>query len=63
MENSITSALARACTHHIKNTLVVCRMSKILYGVLPHLFLIHSFSTLLITLLSIALANCSVHLY
>ena len=39
-----------AYTGHIKNTRVICRMPKTLYGMLPYLFLIHSFSTLLITI-------------
>ena len=34
---------------HIKNARVVSHMPEILYGVLPHLLMIHSFSTLLIT--------------
>ena len=38
-----------APTHTILETRVVCRMSKVLFGVLLHLFLIHSFSTFLIS--------------
>ena len=52
----------RTRTRHIKNTRVICRTPKTLYDVLPHLFLIHSFSTLLITLFIIAFIKCSVHL-
>ena len=50
-------ALARPCTHHIKNTRAVCRTPKTLYGVLSQLFLIHSFSTLLTTLFLISLVK------
>ena len=42
---------------------LICRTPKTLSGVLPHLFLIHSFSTLLITPLTIAIIKCSVRLY
>ena len=54
--------LAQACTCHNKNTRAVCCMSKT-YGVLPHLFLIHSFSALLITLFTVALIKRSICLY
>ena len=50
-----TLALARPHTHHIKNTHVVCHTPKTFYGVLCQLFLIHPFSTLLITLYPISL--------
>ena len=53
-------ALARAHTRHIKNTRVVCHRPNILYPVLPHLFPIHSFWTLLITLFTIAIIKCPV---
>ena len=58
-----TTTLACTPTHHIKNTGVVCCMPKTLYGVLPHLFLIHSILTLLITLFTITLIKSSVYLY
>ena len=48
-------ALERAHTRHIKNTSVACRAPKTLCGVLPHLFLIHSISTLSITLFTTSL--------
>ena len=44
-------ALARHRTRHIKT----------LYDVLFHLFLIHSFCPLLITVFTIALIKCSAH--
>ena len=43
-------ALARACAHHIKNTYVLCRMPKTLYGILSQIFPIYSFFALLIIL-------------
>ena len=52
-----------ACTHQNKNTHVVCQIPKILYGVLLHLFQIHSFSTLLLTLFTTGFIKCSVPLY
>ena len=55
-------ALAWAQVHHIKNSHVLGCIPKTLYGVLPHLFLIHSFSTFSITLFTIAPIKCSVHL-
>ena len=42
-------------TCHIKKTIVVCCMTKTLYGVLTHSFLIHSFSAISITLFTTAL--------
>ena len=42
---------------------MVCRTPKTLFGVLNYLFLIHSFSTLVITLFTIALIKCSFRLY
>ena len=51
-------ALTSACTHHIKNTCVVCCTSETLYGVLSHLLLTHSFIRLLITLFIITLMKC-----
>ena len=50
-------ALARPRTRYIKNTRAVCRTPKPWYGVLSQLFLIHSFSTLLITLFLISLVK------
>ena len=47
---------------HSKNTGVLCCMPKTLYGVLSHLFLIHSFSTLLIILFVISLIKLTVQL-
>ena len=47
MENTCDRTCMRP--HNSKNTCVVCHMSMPLYGVLPHLFLIHSFSALLVT--------------
>ena len=49
--------LARPHVCHINNTYVVRCTPKRLYGVLPQLFLIHSFSTLLITLFLIFLVK------
>ena len=43
--------------YHIKNTRVVCGIPKTLYSVLTHWFLVHSFSTLLITLVTNALVK------
>ena len=40
-----------ACLCNVKNTDVICASPKPLYGVLPHLFLIHSFSTLQIMIM------------
>ena len=48
---------------HIKNTCVVRRVSKTFYGALSQLFLIYSFSTLLITLFLIFLVKSSVWLH
>ena len=56
-------AIALPHTRHIKDTRVVCCAPKTLYGVFSQLFLIHSFSTLLITLFSISLVKSSVQLY
>ena len=42
---------------------MVCHVPKILYGVLLHLFQIHSFSTLLLTLFTIGFIKCFVPLY
>ena len=50
-------------TCHIKKTIAVCCMTKTLYGVLTHSFLIHSFSTIAITLFTTALIKISVCLY
>ena len=47
-------ALPRARIRHTKNTSVICRTPKTCYAVLPYLFLIHSFYTLLITLFIIS---------
>lgn len=56
--------IARAPTRQIKNARVVCfRTPKTFYGVHPHLFLIHSLSTILITVFIIALVKSSIHLY
>ena len=43
---------------HSKNTRVLCHTPKTLHGVVPHLLLIHSFSTLLIKLFTITLIKC-----
>ena len=51
MENACNHALTLR-TVHIKNTCVVCCIPKTLYGMLSQSFLIHSFSTLLITFFS-----------
>ena len=66
-------ALARFRTRHIKNARLVRRTSKTLHGGHPNLFLIHTFFTLLITLLvllpsllfllTITLVKCPVRLY
>ena len=58
---AITLACSR--THHIKNLDVVCCTPKTLYGVLLLLFLIHLFSTLLITLFTTAFNKNSICLY
>ena len=55
-------ALTRARTRHIKNKGVVSRTPEILYGILPNLFLVHSFSTLPITIFIITLMIHSVTL-
>ena len=55
--------LAHVHTYHIKNTHVACCTPKTVHGVLLHLFLIHSFSTLLITLFTIVFIKESVCLY
>ena len=56
-------AFVHTYTPHIKSTCVVCCMPKT-YGVLlPHFSTIHSFSTLIITLFTIALIKCPVCLY
>ena len=56
-------AFIHTYTPHIKSTCVVCCMPKT-YGVLlPHFSTIHSFSTLIITLFTIALIKYPVCLY
>lgn len=50
-------------TCHTKNKPEVCSIPKTLYGVLSQLLLIHSFSTLLLTLFTVALVKCYVRLY
>ena len=57
-----TIALACPCTCHIKNTNVACCTPKTLYDVLSQLFLVHSFSTLLITVFIICLIKSLVYL-
>ena len=44
-------------TRHIKNKRIVCRTRNILHDLFPHLFLIHSFSTLFFALFIIASLN------
>lgn len=46
-----------------RRAIAIARTSTRHYDVLPPLFLIHSFSTLLIAIFTIAIIKCSVHLY
>ena len=52
--------LASPNRHHTKNTGVICWTPETLYGELFHLFLIHSFSTLLITIFTIYLVKSTI---
>ena len=62
-QESPVTTLACSRTFHIKNSDVVCHTPRKLHGVLLHLYLIQLFSTLLITLFTIALIKISVSLY
>lgn len=55
--------LMHTSTCNIKKTHVLCCVPKTLNGVLIHLFLVYSFSTLWITLFISALIKYSIHLY
>ena len=57
------NTLAHAHTRNYKNTPAVWRTPNILHIVFAHLFMIHSFLTVLITLFTIAFIRCSVLLY
>ena len=56
-------ACDRTRTHHIKNTRVVCHTPKTLYGMPSQWFLIHSFSTLLITFFLFLSLNYYIQLF
>ena len=57
------NTLAHAHTRNDKNTPAVWRTHDISHIVFAHLFMIHSFLTVLITLFTIAFIRCSVLLY
>ena len=57
------TTLACTCICHIKNAHVVCCLPETFYGVFPHLFLVHSLSTLFIKIFTITLSKFSLCLY